>query len=353
MPFGLTNAPATQQRFIEAVLNGLIWQCCFAYIDDILCYSPTFENHLQDLKEIFIRFQENRLKIQPPKCKFCHLTFDILGFVATRDGLKPSEKKVKAMKEYPQPRTVKEAQSFLGIVSWLWRFIPRCATLTTNIRKCISDSPKKFNLSDQAIKEVEILKEIITSDTCLAHPHLNEQFYIHVDTSKVGMGAILTQTDDQGHHQIVEYASKAMSQTQRKASNSTREAMGILWSLEHFRYYVHGKNPIVFCNCKCLSDILRSDSAPGTAALRNWVAQVLHFQPKVIHKPGTMIIKLRLLVTETSRNRKKKENRGKIDSHQARLLQRKESRWNIYYDVSIKNPHPNSLISINRVFSHK
>ena len=83
MPFGLTNAPATQQRFIEAVLNGLIWQCCFTYIDDILCYSPTFENHLQDLKEIFIRFQENRLKIQPPKCKFCHLTFDILGFVAT------------------------------------------------------------------------------------------------------------------------------------------------------------------------------------------------------------------------------------------------------------------------------
>ena len=65
------------------------------------------------------------------------------------------------------------------------------------------------------------------------------------------------------------------------------------------------------------------------------------------------VIKLRLLVTETSRNRKKKENRGKIDSHQARLLQRKESQWNIYYDVSIKNPHPNSLISINCVFSHK
>ena len=64
-------------------------------------------------------------------------------------------------------------------------------------------------------------------------------------------------------------------------------------------------------------------------------------------------IKLRLLVTKTSRNRKKKENRGKIDSHQARLLQRKESQWNIYYDVSIKNPHPNSLISINCVFSHK
>ena len=70
-------------------------------------------------------------------------------------------------------------------------------------------------------------------------------------------------------------------------------------------------------------------------------------------KKKKLRIKLRLLVTETSRNRKKKENRGKIDSHQARLLQRKESQWNIYYDVSIKNPHPNSLISINCVFSHK
>ena len=83
---------------------------------------------------------------------------------------------------------------------------------------------------------------------------------------------------------------------------------------------------------------------PGSGAAC-W--RVLFFGPKGV------VIKLRLLVTETSRNRKKKENRGKIDSHQARLLQRKESRWNIYYDVSIKNPHPNSLISINCVFSHK
>ena len=83
MPFGLTNAPATQQRFIEAVLNGLIWKCCFAYIDDILVYSKDFETHLEDLEEIFQRLQENRLKIQPEKCSFCKPTFEILGYVAT------------------------------------------------------------------------------------------------------------------------------------------------------------------------------------------------------------------------------------------------------------------------------
>ena len=92
------------------------------------------------------------------------------------------------MKEYPQPQTVKEAQSFLGIVSWLQRFIPRCATLTTNIRKCISDSLKKFKLSDHMIKEVEILKEIITSDTCLAHPCLNKRLLRAVGLIEVAGG---------------------------------------------------------------------------------------------------------------------------------------------------------------------
>ena len=71
MPFGLTNAPATQQQFIETVLNGLIWECCFAYIDDILCFSDTFENHLKDLRKIFTRLKEHKLFLQPPKCFFC------------------------------------------------------------------------------------------------------------------------------------------------------------------------------------------------------------------------------------------------------------------------------------------
>ena len=102
MPFGLTNAPATQQQLIETVLNGLIWECYFAYIDDILCFSDTFKNHLK-----------------PPKCFFCKSTFEILGLQSSQDGIQPSQSKVKAIEDFPYPRTLKEAQSFMGMISWL------------------------------------------------------------------------------------------------------------------------------------------------------------------------------------------------------------------------------------------
>ena len=125
MPFGLTNTPATQQRFIEAVLNGLIWDCCFAYIDDILCYSNSFENHLRDLERIFQRLQDHDLRIQPAKCAFCKPQFSILGFIASKDGLSPDPRKVQAINDYPYPSSPKEIESFLGMVSWLRKFIPR------------------------------------------------------------------------------------------------------------------------------------------------------------------------------------------------------------------------------------
>ena len=291
MPFGLTNAPATQQRFIEAVLNGLIWKCCFAYIDDILVYSKDFETHLEDLEEILQRLQENRLKIQPEKCSFCKPTFEILGYVATPNGLQPSERKIKALKEYPYPRSVKETQSFLGIVSWLRRFIPGCSKLTKELRECAKANPKKFNLSEAARKEVDMIKEIITADTCLAHPNENEQYFIHVDASKDGIGAILTQLDENKKHRVIEYASRVLTPAQSRYSNTIREALGVIWSLDHFRHYVIDRNPIVFTDCDCLTHLAKDDATgiPKVAALRSWLARMLHYQPKLVHKPGKLM----------------------------------------------------------------
>jgi hypothetical protein len=291
MPFGLTNAPATQQRFIEAVLNGLVWNICFAYIDDILCFSDTFAEHITNLDKILDRLQQHNLLIQPTKCKFCRPTFEILGFISTKDGLKPNPNKVKAIKNYPYPGSRKEAECFMGMISWLRRFIPRMSQSTRQIRDCMKQAGKTFTLTDGAKREVDILKEIMTSDICMAHPKIDKQFYIHVDASKQGVGAILTQVDEQGNHRVVEYASKALSNAQRKYSNSVREGYGILWALNHFKYYVQGRDPIVFCDCKCLSDLFRQGATkiPEHVSLRDWVARILQFSPKILHKPGRLM----------------------------------------------------------------
>ena len=285
MPFGLTNAPATQQQFIETVLNGLIWECCFAYIDDILCFSDTFENHLKDLRKIFTRLKEHKLFLQPPKCFFCQSTFEILGLQSSQDGIQPSQSKVKAIEDFPYPRTLKEAQSFMGMISWLRKFIHGCSQRTTHLRQCMSNGREKFQLNQEAKDEIDKLKKLVTQYPCLAHPNLEKQFYIHVDASALGIGAILTQEDENGRHRVIEYASHLIQN--KKLTNTEREAFGILWALNHFRYYVLGRDPIVYCDCKCLAQIFRSGKMPTTASLRNWVARLLHYNPKVLHRPGS------------------------------------------------------------------
>ena len=146
------------------------------------------------------------------------------------------------------------------------------------------NAKRNFILSDEAKKEIDLLKEIITQYPCLAHPDLDKQFYIHVDASAVGIGAILTQVDEKGRHRVIEYASHTIKHG--NLNNTQREAFGVLWALEHFRYYVIGREPIVYCDCKCLSDVFKSNNLPGTASLRNWVARLLHYNPKVLHQPG-------------------------------------------------------------------
>ena len=159
-----------------------------------------FEQHLADLTKIFQRLRDNDLMLQPAKCSFCKPNFEILGFIVTKDGLKPNPKKVEAIQNYPLLTTPKEVERFLGMVTWLKRFIPCSSSLTTHLRKAKVMDPKKFSLSQESIKEIHLLKELLTSETCMAHPDFSKEFFIYVDVSKLGLGAILTQMDQDGHH---------------------------------------------------------------------------------------------------------------------------------------------------------
>lgn len=288
MPFGLTNAPATQQRFIEDVLQGLIWRCCFAYIDDILCFSPSFDQHMEDLDKIFKRLKEHNLKVQPPKCSFLRPNFEILGFVATPEGLKPSEKKKQALLDYQLPKSKKEVQTFLGMASWVRRFIPNFTQYSIYLRET-SKKEGEFKMTKEAEKEFHKLKELMTEHPCLAYPQMNKQFYIHVDASILGMGAILTQLDKNGKHQVVEYASKSFGPNP-PSINHKREAEGIVWALDHFHYYVKGRHPIVYCDCQCLRDIYNYKGDKEKNVMRMWVARLLEYQVRLMHKPGKMMV---------------------------------------------------------------
>ena len=124
MPFGLCNAPATFQRLIEVVLAGLVWKCCFAYIDDVLVCSHTFEDHLSHIEQVFARLRQAGLRLKPKKCLFLREEVPYLGYIVTRSGIMPDPTKTDKIQHYPEPIDVTKVRQFLGLASYYRRFVP-------------------------------------------------------------------------------------------------------------------------------------------------------------------------------------------------------------------------------------
>ena len=135
MPYGLTNAPATFQRLMDIVLAGLKCQCCLVYIDDVVIYSPTFEQHLVDLEKVFQALNDAQLRLKGSKCCFFRKEMKYLEHVVTPDGVKPDPALVKAVAEFPQPQTIKDVQSFLSLSGYYRRFIKDYAKIAEPLFK--------------------------------------------------------------------------------------------------------------------------------------------------------------------------------------------------------------------------
>lgn len=128
LPFGLSNAPATFQRVMNTVLAGLIYKCCAVYLDDIVIASPTFEQHLEDLREVLLRLQTAGLSLKLSKCQFCLSELIFLGYRVTPKGISPNPAKVKAVTEFRTPKDTKDVRGFLGLTGYYRRFIPGYAS---------------------------------------------------------------------------------------------------------------------------------------------------------------------------------------------------------------------------------
>jgi hypothetical protein len=115
MPFGLKNAPATFQRLMNSVLTGIQGLKCLVYLDDIVIYGASLEDHNKRLKEVLQRLRENNLKLQPDKCEFLRKEVIYLGHIISENGISPDPSKLTAIKEFPTPKKVKDVQSFIGL----------------------------------------------------------------------------------------------------------------------------------------------------------------------------------------------------------------------------------------------
>ena len=167
MPFGIKNAPADFQRLMELVLTGLNWIKCLVYIDDIIIFSATFEEHLKALEDVFKALKTANLKVKPEKCQFLQSQVLFLGHLVSSQGIRPDPAKIQDLLDFPPPTSVKGVQQFLGLVQWFKKFIPNLAKTATPLYRLLrKDTPFDWTVAHQTAFEFQTPADRAGSPKC-------------------------------------------------------------------------------------------------------------------------------------------------------------------------------------------
>ncbi|KAI2664083.1 Transposon Tf2-6 polyprotein [Labeo rohita] len=193
MPYGLANSPAVFQCFINEIFKDLLNKYVIAYIDDILVYSKSAEEHVHHVRTVLTRLLKNQLYVKAEKCEFHVPQTSFLGYHISHQGVKMDTAKVQAVTEWPQPSTVKELQRFLGFANFYRRFIRDYSMVAAPLTSLLKGKPSKLTWTKLASQAFAALKERFTSAPILKHPDPNLPFIVEVDASDCGIGAVLSQ----------------------------------------------------------------------------------------------------------------------------------------------------------------
>ena len=191
MGFGLCNAPATFMRAMNLVLRGLTWSKVLVYLDDIIVLGNSFEEHIQNLKEVFDRMRHFNLKLKPKKCALLREEVEFSGRSVSRDGISITSSKMDAIENWPELTCKKEVESFLGYCNYHQAHIRGYAGLTVDLYKLTKKS--EFSWTDHHRDKFKLLKEALRSAPCLAFPLREGKFVLDCDASDQAIGAELSQ----------------------------------------------------------------------------------------------------------------------------------------------------------------
>lgn len=192
MPFGLTNAPAVFQSLINDVLRDFLNRFVFVYLDDIVIFSRTFDEHISHVCLVLTRLLENTLFVKAEKCEFHVDTVSFLGFIIQEGSIKADPVKVCTVEDWPVPQTRKELQRFLGFANFYRRFIQDYSKVASPLTRLTSPNVG-FCWSPEADEAFVKLKQRFTSASVLVQPDPRKQFIVEVDASDSGVGAVLSQ----------------------------------------------------------------------------------------------------------------------------------------------------------------
>ncbi|KAL0173249.1 hypothetical protein M9458_033560, partial [Cirrhinus mrigala] len=287
MPYGLANSPAVFQCFINEIFRDLLNKYVIAYIDDILIYSKSAEEHVYHVRTVLTRLLKNQLYVKAEKCEFHVPQTSFLGYHISHQGVKMDMAKVQAVTEWPQPSTVKELQRFLGFANFYRRFIRDYSMVAAPLTSLLKGKPSKLTWTAQASQAFAALKERFTSAPILKHPDPNLPFIVEVDASDCGIGAVLSQRHgNPGKLYPCAFFSRKLTAAERNYDIGNKELLSMKAAIEEWRHWLEGAaHPFqVITDHKNLEYIKAAKRLNPRQA--RWALFFTRFQFTVTYRPG-------------------------------------------------------------------
>ena len=259
MPFGLRNTLPTFQRLMQNCLGELNLTYCLIYLDDVIVFSNTPEEHLRRMRVVFDRLREHGLKLKREvfKCEVFKSEINYLAHHVNQKGVLPSKKNLESIAQCPPPDTYTIVKSFMGLVGHYMCFIKGFAKIAAPLYDLTSGDNKDkksehVDLSPEAHEAFNCLKAACLQAPILAFPDFNKPFLLETDASRRGLGAVLSQKQEDGQYHPIAYASCVMNETEQRYHSNKQEFLALKWAVtEQFHEYLspYGKNRNEFVVC--------------------------------------------------------------------------------------------------------
>ncbi|UYV71990.1 K02A2.6-like, partial [Cordylochernes scorpioides] len=279
---GAKNSAQIFQWAMNIVLGDLLFKCVRFYIDDVIVYSSSFEQHVADLAAVLERLNKFRLRAKRAKSYFFRDSVEYLGHTIDQEGIKPLCDNVAALRDMPRPKNIRAVRSLLGMVNYYRRFVPNAGEVLAPLSNLLKKEHKFFwGTAEQAA--FEIIKKVLTSEPVLVHPVPSKPFILNTDASGIAVGACLQQ-EVQGVVKPVAYYSKRLSGPETRYSTIEKEAYAVVLALQHFKHLIAGSSIEVLTDHKPIT--YKKGSDYKNARLSRWAEIIQEFRVTFAYVPG-------------------------------------------------------------------
>lgn len=286
MPFGLCNAPGTFQGLINDTLREYLDIFCIVYLDDILVFSDTLEEHIDHVRKVLRKLRERDLFCKLSKCQFHVTETDFLGFIVSSEGISMDPRKVTSILNWPEPRSIKQLQSFLGLANFYRRFILNYSKIATPLTS-LNRKGSHFKWTEKAQEAFDSLKKSFTEAPVLMHFDPQLPSTLEVDASDFAIGAVLSQTDSTGQTHPIAFYSRKMSPAETNYEIHDKEMLAVVEAMREWRIYLEGASHqiTIYTDHRNLEHFVTTKTLNRRQA--RWSLDLASYDFVIIYRPGS------------------------------------------------------------------